>query len=75
MALYQLYFLNDQDRDVSHQEMSCASDGESIRATRALCFDRNIDIWCDGRRVARVNRDQFALQSLHVNRTLPSAAA
>jgi hypothetical protein len=75
MALYQLYFLNDQDRDVSHQEMNCASDGEALRVTRALCFDRNIDIWCDGRRVARVSRDQFALQSSRVNRVLPSAAA
>ena len=75
MALYQLYFLNDLDRDVGRQELRCANDSEALRMTRSLCFDRNIDIWCDGRRVARVSRDQFALQSVHVNRVLPSAAA
>jgi hypothetical protein len=75
MALYQLYFLNDSDRDVGRQELRCASDKEALRVTRSLCFDRNIDVWNDGRRVARVSRDQFALQSLHVNRALPSAAA
>jgi hypothetical protein len=75
MALYQLYFLNDSDRDVGQQELRCASDSEALRMTRSLCFDRNIDIWCGGRRVARVSRDQFALQSSHVNRVLPSAAA
>jgi hypothetical protein len=75
MALYQLYFLNEQDRDVGRQELRCASDGEVLRMSRSLCFDRNIDIWCDGRRVARVSRDQFALQSLHVNRALPPTAS
>jgi hypothetical protein len=75
MALYQLYFLNEMDRDVGRQELRCANDGEVLRMSRSLCFDRNIDIWCDGRRVARVSRDQFALQSAHVNRVLPPTAS
>ena len=75
MTLYQLYFLNDSDRDTARQDHRCANDGEARRIGRTLCFDGNIDIWCDGRRVARISQDQFALQSHHVNKTLPATAA
>lgn len=63
MALYQLYFLNDADRDVDCQERECANDREAMKIGRSLCFDSNIDVWNDGRRVARIGQDSFALSS------------
>jgi hypothetical protein len=60
MALYQLYFLNDSDRDVERQDHRCADDDAALQIGRSLCFDRNIDVWSGGRRVARIGKDKFA---------------
>ena len=61
MAQYQLYFLSDEDRDVEQQVFSCLDDHSAILVARSLCRDYNIDVWEDGRRVARVNKRDFGL--------------
>lgn len=61
MTAYQLYFLNDDDRDVARQDHVCADDPAAIRMGRSLCFEHNIDIWNGARRVARIPQGNFAL--------------
>jgi hypothetical protein len=61
MTHYQFYFLNDCDRDVARQDYSCADDRAAIFIGRSLCFDHNIDIWHEARRVSRVQKSDFGL--------------
>lgn len=61
MPNYQLYLLSDDDRDVGRQDHSCADDRAAILIGRSLCFDQNIDIWHEARRVARVQKGDFAI--------------
>ena len=64
MAHYQLYFLSDDDREVNREDHVCIDDRAAILMGRSLCFDYNIDIWHDARRVARVSRGDFSLGPL-----------
>lgn len=61
MSPYQFYLLNSADRDVDRQVHSCTNDRAAVQMARSLCFDNNIDIWQDARRVARVGRDDFSM--------------
>lgn len=61
MPYYQLYLLSDDDRDVARQDHSCADDHAAVQIGRSLCFDQNIDIWHEARRVARVQKSDFAI--------------
>jgi len=60
MTAYQLYFLNEDDRDVARQDHVCADDPAAIRMGRSLCFEHHIDIWAGARRVARIPRGNLA---------------
>lgn len=62
MFHYQLYFLADDDRDVLRQDHCCTDDSAAILIGRSLCFEYNIDIWHDARRVARVQKGDFSLE-------------
>lgn len=59
MREYQFYFLTDQDRDVERQDHCCMNDREAVQLGRKLCRHYNIDIWQDGRRIARVSKHEF----------------
>jgi len=59
VGLYQLYFLDDDDRDIARQEHRCADDRAAVRRGRSLCMEHNIDIWDNARRVARIHKEQF----------------
>ena len=61
MIAYQLYFLDDDDRDAGRQDHVCADDPAAIRMGRTLCFEHHIDIWNGGRRVARIPKGNIAL--------------
>jgi hypothetical protein len=70
MTAYQLYFLDDDDRDVARQDHVCADDRAAIRMGRSLCFEHHIDIWNGARRVARIPRGNLALPPLVPPRTI-----
>ena len=71
MTAYQLYFLDDDDRNSGRQDHACANDLAAIRMGRSLCFDHHIDIWNGGRRVARIPKGDIALapRPAHVGAT------
>ncbi|MBN9545456.1 MAG: hypothetical protein J0I19_08280 [Alphaproteobacteria bacterium] len=62
MTQYQLYFLSDEDRDIARHDYCCSDDRAAIVMGRTLCQDNSIDIWQNGRRVARVSVGDFGLR-------------
>jgi hypothetical protein len=61
MSEYQLYLLSDDDRDLAREVHTCIDDHAAILVGRSLCFDHNIDIWHEARRVARIEKGDFSI--------------
>jgi hypothetical protein len=63
MATYKLFLIRDGS-PVSSLELECAGDLCALDAAHERCTDYSVEVWEDGRLVARVNRNDEPLTVL-----------
>lgn len=62
MALYELVLLRDGEL-VDKVSRVCADDLDALEAARAFCGDHAVELYCDGKLIARVKHGDEALNA------------